>query len=150
MSGMAFRERRARKQVQLNVTSLIDVLFLLLIFFMITGTFKRVGELELSLPESSTSTPAGEGAGSRQAELILAGDGTLKLEGAEVLLPELKARLQALLAADPGSGILIKAETHVEHGDVVRLLDIVREAGFPGVGLGTEITPPAGEATPPR
>jgi biopolymer transport protein ExbD len=150
MSGMTFRERRARKQVQLNVTSLIDVLFLLLIFFMITGTFKRVGELELTLPESTTSTPAGEGSEAHQAELILAEDGTLRLEGTEVSRPELLARLQALLAADPGSGILIKAETHVEHGEVVRLLDIVREAGFPGVGLGTDITPVTDEIAPPR
>ncbi len=150
MSGMTFRDRRARKPVQLNVTSLIDVLFLLLIFFMITGTFKRVGELELTLPESTTSTPAGEGSETRQAELILTTEGTLRLDGVEVPLPELKARLQALRADRPGSGILIKAETHVEHGEVVRILDIVRDAGFPGVGLGTEITPPAAEPAAPR
>ena len=47
MSGMMFRPRRGRKEVHLNVISLVDVLFLLLIFFMLTGTFKRMGELEL-------------------------------------------------------------------------------------------------------
>ena len=50
MSTVAFRERKTKKEVHLNVTSLIDVLFLLLIFFMLTGTFNRVVYLELQLP----------------------------------------------------------------------------------------------------
>jgi biopolymer transport protein ExbD len=57
VSRMVFRERRRTKSVDLNVTSLVDVLFLLLIFFMLTTTFKHAGELELNLPESSTAGP---------------------------------------------------------------------------------------------
>ena len=69
MSQMVFRPRKSGKEVVLNMTPLIDVLFLLLIFFMLTGTFKRVGELELQLPDSSTSAPF-QGTDVRQVELI--------------------------------------------------------------------------------
>lgn len=138
MSGMVFRERKHKKEVHLNVTSLIDVLFLLLIFFMITGTFKRVGELELRLPSSSTAAPADE-APPNEVELAALADGSLLLDGAPIEMPALKRALAAILAERPDSRVTIKAETSVEHGQVVRLLDIVREAGFPGVGIGTRL-----------
>jgi biopolymer transport protein ExbD len=138
MSRMVFRERRARKDVLLNVTSLVDVLFLLLIFFMLTGTFKRVGELELRLPPSTTSTPE-NAAPPHQADLVLRESGSLTLDGKSVDLADLKARLEALLAEDPATQVTIKAEAKVEHGDVVRLVDIIRDAGFKGVGIGTEM-----------
>lgn len=138
MSRMVFRERRRRKEVLLNVTSLVDVLFLLLIFFMLTGTFKRVGEMELRLPPSTTSTPEGSSP-AHQADLILRESGAMSLDGESVDLPHLKGRLEQLLKRDPDTRITIKAEEKVEHGDVVRLLDIVRDAGFKGVGIGTEL-----------
>jgi len=138
MSEIIFRTRKRDKQVTLNVTSLIDVLFLLLIFFMLTGTFKRVGELELQLPDSSTSAPAA-GDQTHQVELIVTEDGMLRLDGEGLELRDLKSKLQAVLSQDPETRVMIKAEGGVEHGDVVGLLDIVREAGFPGVGIGTHI-----------
>lgn len=137
MSAMAFRAGRGHKQVTLSITPLIDVLFLLVIFFMLTGTFKRVGELELQLPGSSTSTPVTEEDKARQVELIVSEDGYLTLDGEIVQLPQLKSRLRAILRADPQSRVMIKASEKVEHGQVVLLLDIVRDAGFPGVGIGT-------------
>jgi biopolymer transport protein ExbD len=143
---MAFRVDKGHKQVTLSITPLIDVLFLLVIFFMLTGTFKRVGELELQLPGSSTSTPVTEEDKARQVELIVLENGLLTLDGEAVQLPQLKSRLLAILRADPQSSVMIKASEKVEHGQVVLLLDIVRDAGFPGVGIGTHIRPAPGEA----
>ena len=84
MSAMAFRVRKGRKQVTLSITPLIDVLFLLIIFFMLTGTFKRVGELELQLPRSSTSMPATEDEQVHQVELLVIEGGRLVLNGEDV------------------------------------------------------------------
>ena len=141
MSGMVFRPRKERKQVQLNVTSLVDVLFLLLIFFMLTGTFKRVGELELRLPPSSTAAPAARDE-PREVEVVLTGDGVLLLGQERIAMSELKGRLQAILEEDPASRVTVKAEEDVVHGQVIRLVDIVREAGFEGLGIGTSLGPP--------
>jgi biopolymer transport protein ExbD len=125
--------------VVLSVTPLIDVLFLLIIFFTLTSTFKRVGELELRLPDSSTAEanqveePAG------LVELIVMENGELILDGETVAFEDLRARLEADRAANPEGRVMIKAESAVEHGEVVRLLDAVREAGFSGVGIGTHV-----------
>jgi biopolymer transport protein ExbD len=144
VSGMAFRQQKSKKQVELNITPLIDVLFLLLIFFMLTGTFKRVGELELQLPDSSTATPA-EGTEVRQVELIVTEEGRLFVDGTGIGTPQLKSELSRILGEDPTARVMIKAEAGVNHGEVVRLLDIVRDSGFPGVGIGTHI---GGTGTP--
>jgi biopolymer transport protein ExbD len=141
MSVMQFKAAQRKESITLNMTPLIDVLFLFIIFFMLTGTFKRVGELELRLPDSSTASPAEGGEESRNVDLVVAEDGRLLLGGDSVEMPELKQRLLALLGEDPQTRILIKAEASVAHGEVVRLLDIIREAGFAGVGIGTHIKP---------
>ena len=72
---------------------------------------------------------------------MLTEEGRLLLDGENVELPGLKTRLQDILAEDSDKRVMIKAESGVQHWEVVRLLDIVREAGFPGVGLGTRLTP---------
>jgi biopolymer transport protein ExbD len=142
MSAMAFRVRKGKREVALSVTPLIDVLFLLIIFFMLTGTFKRVGELELQLPRSSTSIPTTEEEQAHQVELLVIEGGRLVLNGEDVAMPELKRRLAEILREDPESRVLIKAERSVQHGQVVLLLDIVREAGFKGAGIGTHMRSP--------
>lgn len=144
MSEMTFRQRKSNKQVELNITPLIDVLFLLLIFFMLTGTFKRVGELELQLPDSSTAAPS-QGTETREVELIATEEGRLFVDGQGIGTPQLKSELTRILEEDPDARVMIKAEAGVDHGEVVRLLDIVRDAGFPGVGIGTHI---GGTGTP--
>jgi biopolymer transport protein ExbD len=136
VSRIVFRERKPRKQVDLNVTSLVDVLFLLLIFFTLTSTFKRAGELELKLPKSTTAGPAGSAASAKPIELVLTEHGTLLLDGAPTTFELLLPRLRALHKRQPDSPVMIDAEEKVEHGRIVRLLDAVRTAGFTGVGIG--------------
>ena len=136
MSGIVFRKPKARKQIDLNVTSLVDVLFLLLIFFTLTSTFKRAGEIELQLPKSTTAQPQG-GAGTQQpVDLVLTEKGTLLLDGSPTTFEALPPRLRAVHDRQPDRQVMIEAEEHVGHGEVVRLLDAVRTAGFTGVGIG--------------
>ena len=128
MSGTAFRPKRAKETVALNVTSLIDVLFLLLIFFMLTGTFKRAGELELQLPDSSSSAPTGEGGSSHQAELVATEEGELVLDGTPVPLADLKRQLEAIIARDSGSRVMIGAILDLRQ-EPSRVLDMLERRG---------------------
>jgi len=138
MSGVSFRRRKNRPTVDLNVTSMVDVLFLLLIFFTLTSTFKRAGELDLNLPKSTTAGAAG-GAGTnveQPLDLVLTEKGMLLLDGAPITFEALPPRLLAAREAKPDRQVLIEAEKEVPHEQVVRLLDAVRTAGFTGVGIG--------------
>ena len=135
MSGVVFRARKQRKQVDLNVVSLVDVLFLLLIFFMLTSTFKRAGELELKLPKSSTAAPTHTAASDKPVDIVLTEQGTLLLYGSPTTFDKLLPGLRALHEHQPDGQVMIEAEEAVPHGQVVRLLDAVRTAGFRGVGI---------------
>jgi biopolymer transport protein ExbD len=136
MSGISFRKPRARKQVDLNVTSLVDVLFLLLIFFTLTSTFKRAGEIELQLPKSTTGQHAAAGANPQPVDLVLTEKGTLLLDGSPTSFDALLSLLRAVHDKQPDRAVMIEAEERVGHGLVVRLLDAVRTAGFTGVEIG--------------
>ena len=141
MSGVSFRRRKSRPTVDLNVTSMVDVLFLLLIFFTLTSTFKRAGELDLNLPRSTTAGAGGAGAEAEHPlDLVLTEKGTLLLDGSPISFDALPPRLLAAREAKPDRQVLIEAEKEVPHEQVVRLLDAVRTAGFTGVGIGVRST----------
>jgi biopolymer transport protein ExbD len=150
MSGISFRKPRARKQVDLNVTSLVDVLFLLLIFFTLTSTFKRAGEIELQLPKSTTGEHTASGTGNQPVDLVLTENGTLLLDGSPTTFDALPPRLRSVHDRQPDRQVMIEAEERVGHGQVVRLLDAVCTAGFTGVGIGvrTAETAPAKRSRP--
>ena len=143
MSGVVFRKPKARKYVELNVTSLVDVLFLLLIFFTLTSTFKRAGELDLQLPKSTTGHHAGSEASKQPVDLVLTEKGTLMLDGSPTSFEAVEARLRSVHDRQPDRQVMIEAEERVEHGKVVRLLDAVRTAGFTGVSIGVRTVEPA-------
>jgi len=132
-----FHQRKRRKDVTLNVTSLIDVLFLLLIFFMLTGTFKRVGELDLDLPEAKTSVPGGD-TETRTIEIDVTEDGSVYMDGETVAFDRVRDALAKRHRERPEAPVLINAEAGVRHGQVMRLLDLVRDLGFGGVAFGAK------------
>ena len=143
MSGVVFRKPKARKYVELNVTSLVDVLFLLLIFFTLTSTFKRAGELDLQLPKSTTGHHGDSGANKQPVDLVLTEKGTLLLDGSPTSFEAVETRLRSVHDRQPDRQVMIEAEERVEHGKVVRLLDAVRTAGFTGVSIGVRTVEPA-------
>lgn len=139
MSAVVFRPQRRRRRAQVNLTSLIDVLFLLLIFFMLTSTFRLRGEMDLTLPESSSSEARAADRPDRPTEIVLRADGSVLLDGQPVDPATLKAELLATTQDPANARVTLSAEALARHADVVRLLDVVREAGFGGVSLGTEV-----------
>ncbi len=138
MSSFTFRPNARRRRAQVNLTSLIDVLFLLLIFFMLTSTFRQAGELELQLPSSTTASPANS-SGERPTEVVLRADGSVAIDGQPMEASQLAARLRDLAQGAAVPKVLLNAESSARHADVVRVLDLVREAGFAGVSIGTEV-----------
>jgi len=142
MSNIVFRPHRTKRRVDLNVTPMVDVLFLLLIFFSLTSTFKRAGELELRLPESTTAGRTDTGAAGEPVDLVLTEKGTLLVDGTLTTFENLPSALRAMHDRQPDRKVTIDAEEGVRHGEVIKLLDAVREAGFEGVGIGVRNVDP--------
>jgi biopolymer transport protein ExbD len=131
---MDFWPQRKGSRLIINVTSLIDVMFLLLIFFMVTSTFKDQPAIELVLPRAATAqeTPV------TPAVLYLTAGGDIYLNERQVTLQTLPEALRQARTAGSNDSIVLRADARAEHGDVVHLIDLVKESGFVRVSLSAQ------------
>ena len=129
------RPGRRREEGAPDLTPLIDVVFLLLIFFLVTATFAQRDRtvVPVDLPEGATGEAATE---REQITLILRADGSVVLQRAgrqveERLEPAvLRERLRALHAEDAAAVLYLRGDRDVRYGEVMELLDLAREIGF--------------------
>ena len=125
---MQFR-KVGRPGVAINIAPLVDVVFLLVIFFAVSTTFLETAGLKLELPTSS-STATRE---PREITILLGADGTLSYEGQIVEREELRARLRGDLEETERKIVVLRADTSTSHGIVVQVMDLIREAGAEGL-----------------
>lgn len=121
---MQIRERK-RKRPSINITSLIDVMFLLLIFFMVSTTFVEHPGIELRLPAASTAEP------SKLEPLTLSIDkkGRMFLNDMPVQEKELRTELERA-AGKPRATLVLRADEGVPYGYVIHAMDITRQSGI--------------------
>lgn len=136
---MDFAPPRRDRRVIINVTSLIDVMFLLLIFFLVTSTFKERQAIQLDLPSSSTA----EAAEDVPAVLYLTADGEIYLDDRPLSGADLRAELERRLDETGDDRVVLRADTASRHGDVVQLYDLIRETGYRRLGVSAEREDPA-------
>ena len=127
---MRFR-KVSRPAVAINIAPLVDVVFLLVIFFAVSTTFLETAGLNLELP-SSSSTAQRE---PQELTVFLASDGTLSYDGEELGQDDLRARLRRDLDDAETKMVVLRADTHTPHGTVVEVMDLVRESGAGGITI---------------
>jgi len=117
----------------INVTSLVDVAFVLLIIFMITAPIMQ-GGVDVRLPRAA-ARPLDPKQG-----LIVTVDrqGQIFLDQAPLTYPEFKATFAAFVRSKHPSGVYLRADQQVAYGTVVQVLAVIREAGVDDVGLVAE------------
>ncbi len=132
---MNFRQRRERR-VEVNITPLIDVVFLLLIFFMVTTTFKEQSALEIELPEAAS----GEVQPAAPLELVVSADGRYFI-GEKALVNPRRETLHRTLAERTAGiekpALVVRADGRAPHEAVVRALDVAAELGIERVRIAT-------------
>jgi biopolymer transport protein ExbD len=128
---MRFLVRKRRQAPAIIIVALIDILIVLLIFLMVTTTFKQQPALRLALPESSQALKNGA---QEDAPLIVTVDteGSLRLGTDLTPLSRdgLKEKLVAALASKPSLKVAISADTKAPWGQVVKVMDVAKEAGI--------------------
>ena len=112
------------------IVSLIDIFAILLIFVIVTSTFKKPqSAVTIKLPESSSAALQPQEQ-QNLLELTVDPEGAVKLDGADVELEELSGKIKALWKA--GRPLALKADTKAPFGVIVRVLDALKEAGVTG------------------
>lgn len=130
-------KRNIKAEVGIDLTSLIDVVFLLLIFFMVTTTFTRQSNLLINLPEAN-GAPADEAA--LRIEILVARDGSYTVNGRA--LPDssfdtLTRSLEELSAGDTTIPVTLTADADTTHQSVVTALDAVAQLGISRLSVAT-------------
>lgn len=126
-------EGRRRLSGAIDLVPLINIVFLLLIFFMLTSTLATPDAFDVALPESRQ----GRAGTSQPIVVLIGGDGTLALNNEPVSLSGLEPGLAAARALSPAAPLLVKADAAATTADVAAVLRRARAAGVERVGLAT-------------
>jgi len=128
--------RRHKPEVQMS--PLIDVVFLLLIFYSVTTQFVTDERLKLKLPEAKTAEEAGVSREERPPEVKIAADGSVWID--DLLIPEseLESRLRQLVERAPENAVILKGDRNADYGVVVHVLDVARSVGANMIQMSTE------------
>lgn len=133
--SQAFGAPSKRRKPSINITSLIDVMFLLLIFFMVSSTFKDENEaLDITLPQA--------GSASAQSlayfEISVNAAGGMYFDGEEVDESGLRGALEGLMADASDAKVVLRADAGADFGGVIRAIDIAREVGVVNLIIPTD------------
>ena len=134
---MRFARKSKSKAPQLALTSMLDVIFLLLCFFVTISVFSQwENEISIKLP----SAPTAEEPDRLPGEIIvnLAKDGKVTVNGAVLSLDDLGARLAKVAKFYPDQAVIIRADREVRYGRLVEVIDMCRAASIWNFSFATE------------
>ena len=136
---MNFSTRTKRRGLtDINLTPLVDIVFILLIFFLITSTFVQSPGIDVNLPKAGSST---ETAQSQSIVITVDENGQLIYGGEVTDIGGLTDTLSKLFKESPGRQVVIQADETTHHGAVVEAMDAARQAGFRKLGIATQAMP---------
>jgi len=122
----------------LEVTPLVDVVFLLLIFFLLTATFVRNPNIPIRLPQASINQIQPQ---KREFMVGITSEGDLRYEGKAINLAQLRREMQKIHTTAPETMVLIQADRQSRHGRVVEVMDLAKRVGFERLGIAIETSP---------
>jgi biopolymer transport protein ExbD len=128
-------KRGGIEEPRLDLTSMGDCVFLLLIFFMLSTTFVETPGLTIKLPEATAQTILEE---PKELKIYLDKSGQIFHQDRPVTLEQFKMLLREPGAAAGQTTLLLLADREARHGRVVMLMDLAQEAGFGKLAIATE------------
>ena len=127
-----------RTAVEINLTPLIDILFVVLLFLVMTATFAKRTFVQIELPQAVTGTP--EGTDPNVIRIDVDASGRVYLAGQEVDLESTRRHLLAMPDQEALT-VVLAADERTPHGQVVQIIDVVRAASIPRLHLETVPAP---------
>ncbi|MDO6454018.1 biopolymer transporter ExbD [Neptunomonas phycophila] len=136
-------QRQRREEVNVNLTPLIDVVFLLLIFFMVSTTFTKETHLEVDLPEAAEATQLEEQP--QTVDIIISAEGTFSVNGQPLINTQAETLRIAILkvlgdqaSLDQKPPLIVTADAKTPHQFVVTAMDVAGQLGFDKLSITTQ------------
>jgi biopolymer transport protein ExbD len=127
-------KRKARYPIQMPMTPLIDIVFMLLIYFLLTTNFMVDEGIKIKLPQANAAAPQTE----EVITVFVDAQGRAFLEDEEVSLGQLFDRLREKIGSRPDELVVVRADRTVILNKAVRIMDIAKAAGAARLCLATE------------
>lgn len=131
---MHFRREKKDTSIIINITPLIDVVFILLIFFAVTTSFVSPSSIKLDLPKAKGESVEEK----KNVRVAVDSNGGIFVDGEAVKDEELEERLKVLKSVNPEAVIIIEADEKSLHGKVVYVIDKAKSADFTRFAIATE------------
>ena len=129
---------RPRTQPEVNLTSLIDVVLLLLVFFMVSTSFVKQSQITIRLPEAGSTAVVQEVP--EQLDIMITETGTYLVNGRELInnrAETIRNALQKIAAGRNDIPLTISADANARHQDVVTAMDVAGRLGFTRISIAT-------------
>jgi biopolymer transport protein ExbD len=139
-------KNHVKEDPTVDLTSLIDVVFLLLIFFMVSTTFERESVLKVDLPEASAVAEREEAPDS--LELIIDAQGRMYLNDQRLIDSEertIRAAIEQLAGDERDLPLILRADRETPHHFVVTAMDVAAQLGFLNLSIATDRQNGSGE-----
>ncbi len=135
---MSFNLKRERRIIKLpNLIPLINIIFILLIFFMVAGKMEKIDTIKIALPNSSSLDTAAK---IFSKIIIYVGqDGKIAVNGDTVKDTDLSIIIRTLLLDNPDTNINIKADSNLESLRLIWLMDNLKQSGAKSISIFTEM-----------
>jgi biopolymer transport protein ExbD len=114
------------KKIGINLTPLIDVLFILIIFFTVSSTFLEQPGIELKIPEAESS----QSHTAQKVIIYIDKDGNLYLNDDPVGMEDVAESVEKLISAQTDKSVILRADENVSHGSVITIMDKLRKKGI--------------------
>jgi biopolymer transport protein ExbD len=137
-------QRRSREEPEVNLTSLIDVVLLLLVFFMVSTSFVREAEINIRLPEANAQAVPNPDA--EVLEIGISQSGAFIVNGRPLINNErrtLRRAIEQLAGDNRDMSVVIRADAQSVHQASVTAMSVAGELGFQNIVIATVTTPEA-------
>ncbi|TDM52175.1 ExbD/TolR family protein [Aliivibrio fischeri] len=123
-----------QEEAQIDLTSMLDIVFIMLIFFIVTSSFVRESGVEVNRPQASNVSSQ------KDAGIFVAitASNDIFIDKRMVDAERVQATLEHLLLEQPEASLVIQADEHAYNGTVIKVMDAAKGAGVKGIALAAE------------
>ncbi|WP_457572220.1 ExbD/TolR family protein [Desulfovulcanus sp.] len=134
MNSFRYKNSRRSRTVELNMTPLIDMVFILLIFFLVTTSFVKESGVDVQRPTASTATPK------KKVNMLIGvtKEGLIYIEGQTVDIRSVRGHVERFLVGNPEASVVVVADKASQTGTVIQVLDACRLAGAKNISIAAQ------------
>lgn len=128
---MARKHRAEEEDASIDMTPMLDIVFIMLIFFIVTTSFVKEAGIEVNKPQANNASKQ------KSANIFIAinEDGAVWMDKREVDVERVRANIERLLAEQPTEVVIVQADVKAKHGVVVEVMDQIKAAGIDRISV---------------